>query len=183
MDDPCEESRYLYLDTSMCWALDAAGDAGAVSFAVDALSGTPDGWHIAAVSHIWFLYADTATPTVGDIPDYCKIYLSLFDALNARSSGEVDVSGTAVPYDFRSAGAKVEFCIGGHTHVDHDFRSDGGIPVILTETDSYHSRSGLANTKGTTAEASVSGIVADYDSGKISVIRIGRGESRQVSLT
>lgn len=182
IDDPSEKTRYLYLDTSACFTLDAAGDPDAVRFAVDALATAPAGWHIAAISHIWFLYADTTTPTVGDIPDYCRVYLDLFDACNARQSGAVQVNGTAVSYDFTAAGGHVEFCIGGHTHVDFDCTSDGGIPVILTETDSRHLRSGLSYAAGTISESSVSGIIADYDAGKITVVRIGRGEDREIAL-
>lgn len=182
IDDPNEKTRYLYLNTAMCTSLDAAGDAEAVSFAVDAIGSAPEGWHIAVISHIWFLYADTATPTVGSIPDYCQVFLDLFDALNSRSSGSVTVDGTEIPYDFTSSGAAVVFCIGGHIHVDHDLRSAGGIPVILTETDSRHLRGELTYTPGTVTEASVSAVIADYDAGTVTVIRIGRGEDRTVSL-
>lgn len=182
IDDPNEKTRYLYLDTSMCTSSTAAGDADAFRFVIDALKAAPFGWHIVAVSHIWFLYADTSEPTVGNIPDYCQTYLDLFDALNARSSGTITVNGSDIAYDFSDAGSKVEFCIGGHTHVDHDFTSTAGIPVILTETDSCHIRSSLSYTTSTIHEASVSAIVADYDNGKISVIRIGRGSDREILI-
>lgn len=182
IDDPCEKTRYLYLDTSMCVTLAAAGNADAAAFAAEALASTPSGWHIAAISHIWFLYADTATPTVGSVPDYCQMYLDLFDDYNARSSGSMAVNGTTVAYDFTAAGGRVEFCIGGHTHVDYDFRSDGGIPVILTETDSRHLRGDLGYAAGTITENSVSGIIADYDAGAVTVVRIGRGSDRIIDL-
>lgn len=182
VDDPCEKTRYLYLDTSMCVTLDAAGDADAVKFAVDALQSTPAGWHIIAISHIWFLYADTATPTVGSVPDYCQLYLDLFDAYNLGKSGSVTVNDALIPYDFTETEKRVEFCIGGHTHVDYDFRTSGGIPVILTETDSRHLRGNWSYTAGTVTENSISGIIADYDAGKITIVRIGRGSDREVLL-
>lgn len=182
IDDPNEKTRYLYLDTSGCVTLEAAGDPAVVQFAMDALAQTPAGWHVVAISHIWFLYADTSTPTVGDVPDYCRLFLDLFDACNAGTAGTLAMCDTTFSYDFTQAGCKVEFCIGGHTHVDYDFTSDGGIPVILTETDSFHLRSGLSGAAGTVNEASVSGIIADYGNGRISVIRIGRGEDREIAL-
>lgn len=182
IDDPNEKTRYLYLDTSMCTSINAEGDQEALAFTVNALNSTPQGWHVVAISHIWFLYTSTETPTVGNVPQYCHLYLALFDAYNQRLSATYTYGNNTVGFDFSGAGGKVEFCIGGHTHVDHDFTSDGGIPVILTETDSRHLRGTLPYASGTITENSISGIVADYDQGIISVIRIGRGEDRQVEL-
>lgn len=182
IDDPNEKTRYLYLDTSMCTSLAAPGDQEALNFTVNALASTPKAWHVVVISHIWFLYSSTETPTVGSIPEYCRVYLSLFDDYNQRQSGEYTYRGSTVAFDFTEAGGEVEFCIGGHTHVDHDFTSGGGIPVILTETDSRHLRGTLPYATGTITENAISGIVADYDQGFVSVIRIGRGEDRQVML-
>lgn len=182
-DDISEKTRYLYLDTHMCTTLTNQGEPLAVQFAVEALNSTPEGWHIVPIAHIWFLYADWNTPKVGSIPDYCQQLLDLFDAYNSRTSGSVTVDGTAVSYNFAGAVGKVEFCIGGHTHVDMDFTSTGGIPVILTEADQYEWRGGYDATQGTTGESSVNGIIADYDAKKVSVVRIGRGSGRTVSLT
>ena len=183
IDDPSEKTRYLYLNTSFCWSLENTGEAGQGQFAAEALATTPDGWHIVVLSHIWFLYASTSTPTVGNVPTYCQQLLGLFDAYNSRSSGSAVIGTETVSYDFSGKNGRVEFCIGGHIHVDHDFTSSGGIPVILTETDSKHLRSKtLSYTAGTDTEASVSGIVADYDNRKVSVVRVGRGVSRTVAL-
>lgn len=186
IDEPNEKTRYLYLNTSFCWSLTNTGEEGQGQFVADALASTPDGWHIVAISHIWFLYADTSTPTVGDVPIYCKALLNLFDAYNNRGSGTITIGSESVVYNFADTQAQVEFCIGGHTHVDYDFASDGGIPVLLTATDSYHLRGSTLdprNLPGTTDEASVSGIIADYNNRKIHVVRIGRGESRVVEIT
>ena len=183
IDDCNEQTRYLYLNTSFCTTLSATGEEGQGEFVVDALSTTPAGWHVVAISHIWFLYADTSTPTVGSVPTYCQKLLALFDAYNNRKNGAVTLNSTSVAYDFTNAAGNVEFCVGGHTHVDHDFTSDGGIPVILTQTDSFHTRGTDTAVAGTATEASVSGIVADYDAHTIHVIRVGRGTSREIAIT
>lgn len=182
VDDASEKTRYLYLDTQVGTTLTNQGDPVAVQFVVEALNSTPKDWHIVTIAHIWFLYDDWNTPKVGKIPDYCKQLLDIFDAYNARSGGSVTVRGTDISYNFANCVGKVEFCIGGHTHVDYDFTSDGGIPVILTEADCYEWRSGYDATPGTIGESSVDGIIADYDAKKVSVIRIGRGENREVAL-
>lgn len=182
IDDASEKTRYLYLDTHMCTTLTNQGDPLAVQFVAEALGSTPEKWHVVPIAHIWFLYDDWNTPKVGSVPDYCQQLLDVFDAYNARNSGAVTVNGTEVQYDFANGTGKVEFCVGGHTHVDMDFTSTGGIPVILTEADQYEWRGGYDATPGTIGESAVTGIVADYDAGKICIIRIGRGESREVSL-
>ena len=186
IDEPSEKTRYLYLDTYMCTDNGEyhQGDPEMVRFVVDSLNSVQSGWHVVAISHIWWLYSGTNDITTGSFPLYCKQLLDIFDAYNARRSGSVTVHRTSatVSYNFANGAGKVEFCIGGHTHADQDFTSTDGIPVILTETDSYHVRSGLSGASNTINEASVNGIVADYDGGFVSIIRVGRGSSRTVQL-
>lgn len=185
IDESSEKTRYLYLDTYMCTDnSDHVGDPEMVRFVVDTLNSVQAGWHIVAISHIWWLYNDTNNITTGAFPAYCKQLLDIFDAYNARRSGSVTVqkTSTSVSYNFTSGAGKVEFCIGGHTHADQDFTSTEGIPVILTETASYHVRSGLACEAGKISETSVSGIIADYDNKYVRIIRVGRGSSRIIPL-
>lgn len=166
VDSPAEKTRYLCLDTAY-----KSVDSKQQDFVKNALLTTPSGWHIVAVSHIWHdTNYNTNPPTVGSINSSASTLLSMFEAYNSRNGGYADCTGW------------VEFCIGGHTHWDYDSTSALGIPIILVETDSQHTRSGLTFTAGTTTEASVNGIVADYDAKTIKVIRIGRGASREVEM-
>lgn len=138
----------------------------------DALLTTPEGWHIVAIAHIWHDTNYNVNPPIpADVSSDASILLSMFDSYNSRNG------------DYAECGGWVEFCIGGHTHWDHDSKSATGIPIILVETDSRHVRSGLNYAAGTTTEASVNGIIADYDHHKIHVVRIGRGESRDIAVT
>lgn len=178
IDEPNEKTRYIYLNTGLGVFDDAQCD-----FVIDALKTLDTGWHLVAVAHIWFVYESTNTPTKGSIPANTRKLLALFDAYNSRESGTVTLN-TSHAYDFSDCGGWVEFCIGGHTHVDYTFASEKGIPVILCCTDSKHLRgSGYTFTLGTTTESSVSGIIADYDAKKIKVIRVGRGESSEIEIT
>ena len=173
VDNVAEKTRYIYLSTGF-----DETTADDIRFLVNTLNSTKKDWHIVAVSHIWFVYNDTSTPTEGKVPEFAQVILNVLDDYNTRSTGKEN----GVEYDFNSAKAKVEFCIGGHTHVDFDFYTDGGIPVILNETDSFHLRGKNKKNDGTD-ESSVSVIVADYNSQEIHIVRAGRGKSRTVSLS
>lgn len=182
IDNPCEKTRYLHLDSGQYSMSDAEA-----KWMIDALTSTPAGWHIVAISHIWWQYTAASTPTVGNWNAYAKKTLDLFDAYNARQSGTVTMKSTAHTYNFASASGKVEFCIGGHIHHDYDLRSDGGIPVIITTADTNQNRvpdSEIdSGTVGTITESAVFGIVADYDNNKITVVGFGRGTSREITLS
>lgn len=182
IDNPREKTRYIYLDymTSSHTEMTAQGQ-----FVVDAIKGVEDGWHIVAISHRWFQYTSSSAPTVGSVPAYEAEIMKIFDEYNAR--GKHTASNYFAAQDFASCKGKVEFCIGGHIHVDYDFETSGGIPVIITASDTNQERSGDetedCGTLGTITESAVFGIVADYndaDSIKITVVGVGRGTSRVV---
>lgn len=182
IDNPAEKTRYLYLDYITG---DQTGMMAQGQFVVDSLKSTPEGWHIVAIAHRWWQYNSSSAPLTGKIPTYETEILSVFDAYNARTTR----SGSNYFYaqDFTAAKGKVEFCIGGHIHVDYDIESAGGIPVIITTSDTnqnrVHDSTVDSGTVGTTTEAAVFGIIADYtdaDNTKINVIGVGRGTSRVV---
>ncbi len=180
IDNPREKTRYIYLDymTNDQTAMMAQGQ-----FIVDAIKGVNEGWHIVAISHRWFQYTSASAPTVGSVPTYEAEILKIFDEYNAR--GKHTASNYFYAQDFASGKGKVEFCIGGHIHVDYDFKTSGGIPVIITASDTNQERSSGdtedSGALGTTTESAVFGIIADYGNGKITVVGVGRGGSRVIS--
>lgn len=168
IDSPAEKTRYLYLDTAYKGVDDAQ-----TTFITNALKGTESGWHIVVVAHAWYQpdYSSTVRPIpITGFHTNVTELVTLLDNYNARQ----DV--------FSDCDAKIEFCIGGHAHIDYDGTTPGGIPIILVEVDCNNIRSGLTYTKGTTTEASVNGIVADYTANQIHIIRVGRGSSRTVNI-
>lgn len=173
IDSPVEKTRYLYLDTG--FKDYSSLSAEQKTFISEALKTTPDKWHIVVVAHVWY---------EPDYDQYSVVPIPVKGLSNTASSiaGILDDYNDRVG-DFAECAAWVEFCIGGHVHRDFDGATPRGIPIVLVETDSHHTRSGLACTAGTTTEASVNGIIADYDAKKIKVVRVGRGSSRQVAMT
>lgn len=187
IDVPAEKTRYLYLDTG---AKAIMYDPTQAQFLIDSLMSTPDGWHIVVVAHVWYnVDYDNPDEPIHTLTDPGELILSTLDAYNRRDSSVVrvcksstDYSTLKLPYDFSNCGATVEFCIGGHIHRDFDTTSEDGIPVIMVESDSYITRSNLSTKEGTINENSINGIIADYDARKVTIVRIGRGESRVVPL-
>lgn len=182
IDNHAEKTRYLYIAymTSDLTAMMAQGQ-----FICDALKSAPEGWHIVVIAHRWWQYSSSSTPTTGSIPNFEKDMLSVFDTYNARETR--GGSNYFYAQDFTDAKGKVEFCIGGHIHVDHDIESEGGIPIIITTSDTNQNRvpdsTVDSGTVGTTTEAAVYGIIADYNdpnNTKINVVGVGRGTSRVV---
>lgn len=181
IDNPAEKTRYLYLAylTGNHTAMLEQGN-----FIVDAIKSVSDGWHIVAIAHRWWQYSSSSTPTTGSVPAYETEILDVFDKYNARTTRSGSNYFTA--QDFTSGKGKVEFCIGGHIHVDYDIFSNGGIPIIITTADANQNRVPTSEvdsgTVGTITESAVFGIIADYNEEvtKITVVGVGRGTSRVV---
>lgn len=182
IDNHCEKTRYLhlgYMDS------DHTAMTNQGKFIVDAISSVSEGWHIVAIAHRWWQYTSSSAPTVGSVPNYEKEILKIFDEYNARTTHTA--SNYFSSQNFASAKGKVEFCIGGHIHIDYDFETAGGIPVIITTSDTNQNRvpdsSVDSGAVGTTTESAVFGIIADYNDAsnpKITVVGVGRGTSRVV---
>lgn len=169
IDNPAEMTRYLCLDTAYQGVTDEQ-----TAFITETLKSTPANWHIVVIAHIWYVpdydqYDVRPIPITG-LDSGASAVAAILDRYNARKG------------EFADCGAKVEFCIGGHVHRDYTGTTDGGIPIIVVETDSQHIRSGLTYTAGTTTEASVNGIIANYNDHILNVVRVGRGNSFSVNL-
>lgn len=178
IDNHIENTRYICLSTGRMWT-----HSDEVQWCVEVLSSTPANWHIVVVSHLWLDNNYDVSPVVPlETPEsYTQVFLDLFDAYNHRESGTTSFASTA--YDFTNAKGKVEFVIGGHIHQDYDFATAKGIPVILTQCDTWQERdSDSVATKGTTTENCVYAIVADYGAKTVKVINVGRGDSRNLAI-
>jgi hypothetical protein len=173
MDNDSEKTRYLFLDTAYldAYALSAKQSA----WIKDTLKSTPAGWHIVVVAHIWYMpdydqYSVRPIPITG-LSDTAAAVCAILDNYNARSG------------EFTDCGATVRFCIGGHVHRDYVGTTAGGIPIIVCECAGLGYRGSFPAAVGDTSETAVSGVIADYDADKVTVIRVGRGNSFAVVLS
>ena len=173
MDNNPEKTRYICLDTG--YQTSSTAQTAMQTFLRETLISTPDNWHIVVISHIWYgpdydQYSVRPIPIAG-MSDEASAICTILDEYNSRAT------------PFNNCNAKVEFCIGGHVHRDYVGSTDTGIPIVLVETDSQHIRSEFTYTAGTTTEASVNGVIADYDANTLHIVRIGRGNSFTVDLS
>lgn len=171
IDNVPEKTRYLYLDIFY-----SGITLKQQSFVKEALKTTPAYWHIVVVSHALFDndYGTTENPIYPPIlkglaTEMQPIY-TMLDAYNARTG------------DFSNCAGKVELCVGGHYHLDHYDYTDGGIPCVIVEADTIHNRSGAWPQKGTIDESAVSAVICDYNTEKVNIIRVGRGNSYTVDM-
>lgn len=172
-DDTREKTRYICLDTAYESAYTLSTEQEA--FIKETLKSTQENYHIVVLSHIWYgpdydQYSVRPIPLTG-LSTTAQSVCNILDNYNARTG------------DFTDCKAKVEFCIGGHVHRDYVDKTAGGIPIILCECAGLGWRGAFSASVGTISETAVSGIIADYDNDKVSVIRIGRGNSFEVDLT
>lgn len=166
IDNNSEKTRYLYLDTAYKGVDDEQRE-----FVKSALLTVKEGWHVVVIAHAWYENDYTSyPPVIGDFTTDAISLLAMFDAYNARTG------------EYASCGGYVEFCIGGHYHLDYVQKTAGGIPVILCEADAIHDRSGTMPQKGTTDEAAVSVVIADYKEKVVNIIRIGRGDDYEITI-
>lgn len=176
IDNHIEKTRYICLSTGRMWTY-----ADELTWCIDVLNNTPDGWHIVVVSHLW-LNNDYDNGGIITTPErYTQVYLDLFDAYNYRESGTTEMHSVA--YAFTNSKGKIEFVIGGHVHQDYDFTTAKGIPVILTECDAWQERDDVSvATQGTTTENCIYAVVANYASKTVKIINVGRGDTRIKSI-
>ena len=172
-DDTREKTRYLCLDTAYesQFKLSTAQE----TFIKDSLKSTPENYHIVVVAHIWYM------------PDYTQSSVRPMP-LTGLSATAVSVGAILDNYNARSGEfadckAKVEFCIGGHIHQDIIGKTDGGIPIVSVECAGLGYRGDFQASAGTITETAVSGVIADYDNDKLTIVRIGRGNSLEIALS
>lgn len=129
----------------------------------DVIMDTPSGWSVIIVAHI---------VTYGVFTDEVEPFL---DAYNSK--------GVYDTFNFANAKGFVQMCIGGHTHVDSNHFTTGGIPVIVTSCDGRNTNA--SETHPYVADSAnnqcVDVVTVDYVGKTVKCVRIGHGENRTIS--
>lgn len=138
------------------------------------LAEVPDGYHVIVVSHVIAEWnSDMSQSTINA---RLQALINGLDAVKAKQVYTYD--GTT--YDYSNTDILPVCVIGGHAHVDYNWMSTGGIPIIMTTSDSGEQESGgLTRTKYTTNEQAFDVVTADYTARKLYLTRIGAGQNRE----
>lgn len=182
-DDPITKTRFMCLDTGRFYESSFLFTLPETArFVIECLSSVPDDWHIIVASHIWLKLKSFDTGEAEESPVVRPI-VEILENYNFRLKSEFSYDGEVVSYDFSTAGATVEYCIGGHIHADAVVYSKKGIPLITVTCDGQQEvAGGLPYETGTVNEQSVSIVVNDYQNKEVGVYHIGRGFDKKVSM-
>ena len=170
-DNPTTKTRFIVLDTG----LEGTGlDSAQRAWFENALNNMPNSYHALIFAHIiyvssnWYVgVSPNAFTRTGFMDDICAIC----DAFNSAANGKT-----------------VEAIFGGHTHLDGEYSSTGGIPIIIIDCDARTTASadGQGNRDavlGTITEQCFDIVTVDYAAKKIKCVRIGRGSDRTISYS
>ena len=171
-DNPTARTRYVVLDTG----LEGSNiNTEQSEWITDTLDSMPNGYHAIVIAHI--IYQPTTSFHVGLLPSelartaFMNTVCSMLDTFNANNSNK-----------------KVEAIIGGHVHIDANFSTTGGIPIILTDCDTRQTftetshGSGVSNQAlGTVNEQCFDVITVNYTARTVKCVRIGRGNNRTIT--
>jgi hypothetical protein len=123
-----------------------------------------DGMNIVLIMHIVYNKKDDGSLALHPV---ASSILSIADDYNSRKS-MLYLDGLS--YDFTKATGNIRFVMGGHIHYDHETRTRGGIPIVIT----------TETTEGNTPTFDM--CLVDYDDNKLHLIRVGSGEDRVIDI-
>lgn len=182
-DDPVSKTRFLCFDTGR-WYESSLRESTlkTAKFTIESLKAVPNGWHIIAASHIWTSLKSFDSVDSFESP-FVRPIIEILENYNKRMKSSFIFDDSTIYYDFSSAGAVVEYCIGGHTHADAVVTSQKGIPLISITCDGQQEVAGRAPFQtGTINEQCVTIIVNNYQEREILVYHIGRGRDINVKM-
>lgn len=166
-DNPTTKTRFIFLDTGNYVS---SLDANQETWLTNTLDDTPVGWHILVFEHIIY---NSNNWDVGLKPEnlyrttFAESVCTILDDFNAEDNG-----------------TKVEAFFGGHVHIDADFSTPGGIPIILIDCDCSQTKTTKADgttknyDKGTVTEQCFDIVTISYTESVIDCVRVGRGQNR-----
>lgn len=182
-DDPITKTRFICLDTGRFFeSYFLTRLPKTAQFVIECLSSVPDDWHIIVASHIWLKLKNFDTGEAEESVVNRPI-VEILENYNLRLKSEFSYGEEVIPYDFSTARATVEYCIGGHIHADAVVYSKKGIPLITVTCDGQQEvAGGLPYDTGTVNEQCVTIVVNDYQNEEVGIYHIGRGYDMKVNM-
>lgn len=173
-DNNTTKTRYICLDTGLEGSTLSNDQRSWITSTLDSM---PVGYKALVFAHI--IYQTTTTWHIGMQPSEL-----------ARTTFMNEVCTMLDTFNANNENKKVFAIFGGHVHIDCNFTTAGGIPIILTDCDARQTLSetsagsGVANHGiNTVNEQCFDVVTVDYSNNLIKCERIGRGSSRTISLS
>lgn len=136
------------------------------------LESVPANYTIIVIAHQLAAY-NNGNPTYGAAG---KLIADGCDAFNARTT----FSANGISHNYSTATGKVVLLMQGHTHIDFDLATTGGIPSVCTTCDCYAQQIGsLVRQAGTVTEQAFEVVHVNTGAKTIKLTRIGAGPDRE----
>lgn len=162
-DNTATKTRYICLNT---YGMGSSIDTAQLTWFGEVLEAMPDGYNALVFGHI---FMDTPTHTG-------------YEGAAITTQG-TQIAAASDAFNASHATKKVFAIFGGHTHFDANIWSEGGIPIIMIDTDSTLACGPNTATGGTISESCIDVVTCDYTNKVVKCERIGRGESRTITIS
>ena len=174
-DDIGTNTRFICLDSDQGSTMSTAQNTWLTSI----LNTAPDNYHFIIFAHILY---DTST----------SWHVGLEPSELIKSNFLISLESIVDTFNANNNTKKVEAMFGGHVHIDYDFKTPGGILIVLTDTDSAQTFTTYVDENdnntvkrnhiaGTITECAFDAVNINYETKTIKCVRIGRGENRTIS--
>lgn len=176
-DNPVSQIRYLVGEVGRGSTI----DLDSVKWIATKIADAPSGYGIVVIMHTILTYTtvgDVITPAIQNSTG-ATFLTNIMDAVRAGTSYTYD----GVTYDYSGTNLQMIGAFCGDTHVDLFMRTNGGVPIICTTTDSTDEEGGLSRTTGTINEQAFDVVVINRTTEKIYCNRIGAGSDREYNFS
>ena len=165
-DKTATKTRYIFIDSGQnnIGTFDITDDE--ITWVETVVSDTQSDYHIVVIVHSLGEYSSLNDPISESNPFvYTSGATKLLNALDALKESHL-----------------IEAVFVGHTHVDNNAETTGGIPIIWTNSDAIWQYHGMSQpSDGTVAAQCFDVVTMDYANKKIYLRRVGRGADRIIS--
>lgn len=166
LDRSATKTRYIFIDSGQNNIADYDITADEITWLTTVINTVNQGWHIVIIVHQLGDYQYLNNPVDENNPFiYTEGAQDMLDVLDDLSENH-----------------NIEAIFAGHTHVDNNATTTGGIPIIWTNSDARWQYHGMTQPSDGTVDAQCFDVVTmDYVNKKIYLRRVGRGSDRTIS--
>lgn len=166
LDRSATKTRYIFIDSGQNNIADYDITADEITWMTTVINSVNQGWHIVIIVHQLGEYQYLNNPVDENNPFiYTEGAQDMLDVLDRLLENH-----------------NIEAIFTGHTHVDNNATTTGGIPIIWTNSDAKWQYHGMTQPSDGTVDAQCFDVVTmDYTNKTIHLRRVGRGTDRTIT--